>query len=317
MPAIPGTSSPGHVAENRRWDAPAVRGRAGPPRSTPEHNVTDNAVMAIVAFDRVQHLTRVPVRVAGESTRFLVDTGIGITVVSSAFAARSDVCPTGGTFTGRRMSGQVVHAPLVRLPALRVGDYTVDGHLAGVADLGSDHGPMGFSGILGPGFFEEHVVTTDPDEMTLTVEAATSADADGDVVRVDVRRDGPSVDPFAELVLPNGRTIWVEIDSGSANLILATRYLEDCGLQIDSPSLETTTGTDETGHRWTRRRATVTGRVHLTDAPRTAQENPRVQFQDIIHDGLIGTDYLERYRFSLDVTGARLSLSSRRAAVWP
>src|SRR5690242_16633025 len=138
----------------------------------PERPRSQNAVVITsVAFDRVQHLIRVPVSVAGPDThRFLVDTGIGITVVSSSFAARSDVRPTGETYAGRRMSGQVVEVPLVRLPALRIGDFEVTGHLAGVLDLGGQDGATGFTGILGPGFFEGHAVTTDPDELTLTVQ---------------------------------------------------------------------------------------------------------------------------------------------------
>src|SRR6476469_1000536 len=56
----------------------------------PERPRSQNAVVITsVAFDRVQHLIRVPVSVAGQDThRFLVDTGIGITVVSSSFAGR-------------------------------------------------------------------------------------------------------------------------------------------------------------------------------------------------------------------------------------
>lgn len=266
-----------------------------------------------VGFDRVQHLVRVPVTVGGDQHRFLVDTGIGISLVSSAVAARSDVHPTGETFAGQRMSGQVVEVPLVRLPAVRLGEHTQDGLVAGVLDLGDASGPLGFDGILGPGFFEGHAVTTDPDARTLTVARSCDAPADGAVVPLEVRRDGPSLDPFAELVLPSGRTVHVEVDTGSANLILATRYLEDCGLAPDSPDLETTTGTDETGHPWVRHRATIRGSVHLAGAPTTAQATPRVQFQEIVHDGLVGTDYLERYRVTFDVAGARLVLSPRVA----
>src|SRR3954452_2264040 len=101
---------------------------------------------AAVSFDRVQHMIRVPVQLAGDPYQFLVDTGIGITIVSSAVAGRPDVQPTGETFTGRRMSGQAVEVPLVRLPRLDVGGYTVDAHVAGVADLGDPDGPNGFAG---------------------------------------------------------------------------------------------------------------------------------------------------------------------------
>ncbi len=270
-------------------------------------------VFVEVAFDRVQHLVRVPVQLGGVRYQFLVDTGIGVTVVSSAIAARSDIAATGGSFAARRMSGQSVEVDLVRLPLLDLAGYTVDGHVAGVADLGDIDGPNGFAGILGPGFFEDHVVTTDSRAMTLTVRPSEGFDETGAEVPVDIRRHGPSVDPFTTLILPSGREVVVEVDTGSNNLILDTRFLADCGIDIDD-AVTAKTGVDETGYHWTRRWATAKGEVHLAAAPQTAQAQPRVQFQDIIHDGLIGTDYLERYRLHFDVTGARMILSPHAGA---
>jgi len=268
---------------------------------------------AAVSFDRVQHMIRVPGQLDGDPYQFLVDTGIGITIVSSAVAGRPDVQPTGETFTGRRMSGQAVEVPLVRLPRLDVGGYTVDAHVAGVADLGDPDGPNGFAGILGPGLFDQHVVTTDPRTMTLTVQPAEGFDADGFEIPLAMRHTGPAVDPFTRLILPSGREVLVEVDTGSEFLILDTRFMADCGVQIDDPGVTTKTGTDETGYQWTRRWATANGEVYLPAAPQTAQAQPRVQFQDIIYDGLIGTDYLERYRVSFDVSGSRLVLSPQAA----
>jgi hypothetical protein len=267
--------------------------------------------MTSVFFDRVQHLVRVPVELAGDSYRFLVDTGIGVTVVSSVVAARPDVQWTGESFAARRMSGQEIRSPIVRLPRLKLGEHLVDAHIACVADLGDDDGPAGFAGILGPGFFENQAVTTDPDAMSLVMQPATGFAADGYEIPLEIRRDGPSIDPFATLVLPSGREVCVEVDTGSGNLILDSRYLPDCGVQVDDPGVTTKTGTDETGYHWTRHWATISGPVHFAAAPETAQTNVRVQFQDIIHDGLVGTDYLERYRATFDVSGSRLILSPR------
>ena len=101
-----------------------------------------------IGFDRFNHLVRVPVRVGADVYRFLVDTGIGITVVSSAVAARGDVRQTGESLAVQRMSGQEIRSPLVRLSALRLGDHTVEDHLAAVADLSDD-----FDGIIGPAFY--------------------------------------------------------------------------------------------------------------------------------------------------------------------
>jgi hypothetical protein len=71
-----------------------------------------------VPFDRFDHAVRVTVQIGGDNYRFLVDSGIGVTVVSSAVAARDDVRKTGESMTGRRMSGQAIRAPLVRLPKM-------------------------------------------------------------------------------------------------------------------------------------------------------------------------------------------------------
>ncbi|RZU52322.1 aspartyl protease [Krasilnikovia cinnamomea] len=268
-------------------------------------------VITTVEFDRVQHLIRVPVQISGDRYRFLVDTGIGVTVVSSLVAAQVDAQATGDTYTARRMSGQAISSPLVRLPPAALGGYTVDRHLACVADLGEVDGPAGFAGILGLDFFHQHTITIDPDTSTLTVQPADSFPGDGYQIPLDLRRDAASVDPFATLVLPSGRQIHVEIDTGSANLILDTRLMPECGIQPDDPNVTTRTGTDETGHDWTRHWATVHGDVYLAAAPQTAQTAARVQFQDIIHDGLVGTDYLHRYRVTIDLSSSRLILHPR------
>ena len=269
----------------------------------------NGAVVSFVRFDRVQHLVRVPVGIGEERFRFLVDTGIGLSVVSSAFASRADVAEIGETFDARRMSGQVVAVPLVRLPELRIGDLSVLPHIAGVVDLGPEDGPGGFDGLLGPGAFLDEVVTTDPAESTLTFTPRDDFVVDGRVVPLTVHREGPSYDPFVSLTLPSGRSIWVEVDTGSPDLILDTRFMADCGVEAGGSGVETTTGVDETGFAWTRHFATIEGSVALSAAPETAQSSPRVQFQEIVHDGLIGTQYLERFRFSLDAGGQRLVLA--------
>ncbi len=264
--------------------------------------------MTTVAFDRYAHLVRVPVGMGGAELRFLVDTGIGVTVVNEWLAAQPDVDALAETYAGRRMSGQLVEAPLVRLPALSVGDYEVDGHVAAAVDLGD-----GFDGILGPTFFADRIVTTDPVAETFTVHGA-GATVEGVEVPLDIHRDGPSADPFAELVLPSGRAVLVEVDTGSGTLILDTRFMSECGLKVGGPGVSTREGVDETGNAYVRHDATLAGAVHLAAAPETAQDAPKVMFQEIIHNGLVGSDFLYRYRFSFDLAGERMVLGALSAA---
>ena len=271
----------------------------------------DHFVTETIVFDRVEHLLRVPVQLGGEQRRFLLDTGIGISVVSSSLAAGCDVELTGESFTGRRMSGQELTLPLVRLPKLALGEHLVEDHLAAVADLGPAEGAAGFDGILSPTFFAGRAVTIDPERTTVMVRAGAQPSEQDFVIPLDIERDGPSFDPFVQLVLPSGRTIRVELDTGSNNLILDLRFLDDCGVNLSDPAVTTESGIDETGHEWTRHWCDIPGEVHLAAAPETAQAEPRVQFQSIIHDGLIGTDYLERFRVTFDFDNARMLLSPR------
>jgi hypothetical protein len=258
--------------------------------------------MNTVAFDRVAHLVRVPVRLGDDELQFLVDTGIGVTVVNQRLSSRPDVETLAESYAGRRMSGQLVETPLVRLPTLALGDYAVDGHVAVSVDLGD-----GFDGILGPSYFADRIVTTDPGTGTFTVHDPGES-VEGFEVPLDIRRDGWSADPFVELVLPSGRTVQVEVDTGSDCLILDIGFMTECGLEVGGPGVSAREGVDETGQPYVRHDATLTGAVHLKAAPETAQDAPRVIFQKIIHDGLVGSEYLYRYRFSFDLAGEQLVL---------
>lgn len=258
----------------------------------------------VVATERLGHLTAVPVEIAGRSERFRVDSGIGLTIVSPTLAAALGAEPTGERLTGRRMSGQRVEAPLVRLPDLWLGALRIPGPLAASVDLGD-----GFAGILGPDVFIDTWWSVDTLAGTLTVGAGADRPREvGDaVVPLDVRREGSALELFATLVLPSGRKVTVEVDTGSGALILDTRFIAEFGLAPEE--VEVTTGTDETGHEWVRRWADIPGEFHLVAAPETAQRRPRVMFQDIIYDGLIGADYLDRFRYTVDLPRSELILT--------
>lgn len=49
--------------------------------------------------------------------------------------------------------------------------------------------------------------------------------------------------------------------------------------------------------------------MHLLGASETVQQGPRVMFQDIVLDGLVGTDYLDRFVTTYDLDRDRLVLS--------
>ncbi len=265
-------------------------------------------------FQYLHHLVTVPVTAGGRDTRFILDSGIGLTLVTDRFAERLALEPGLETFTGRRMSGQAVTLPLAALPSLAfdtlqraevpVGILDTSGFPPEVAEL---------DGFLSLAFFAEAPFTVDYAAAVVVLETAESLaerEEHGTQVDVNIERDGPDATAFMPLVLPNGRTIEVEIDMGSDVLILDESLAADVGVTLDDPRLRVVDGRDETGHAYTRRFGTIRGCIHPAGAPELAQEDPDVMFQRIIHDGLIGHAFLGRFAVTWDIAAGRLLFAS-------
>lgn len=97
------------------------------------------------------------------------------------------------------------------------------------------------------------------------------------------------------------------MDTGSRGLTLHTRYAESLGIDLSTARIQQ--GQDETGHAYTRYFTTLDA-LCLVDAPESTRPTLRVMFQEIIHDGLIGTDYLSSFITTFDVAHARVIMRS-------
>lgn len=266
--------------------------------------------MNCVAFDRIGHLVRVPVRMPdGGTARFLVDTGIGVSLVSTALAAQYDLSPV-GSVTGHRMSGQAVTSPTTLLPTIGVAGVGFGSRVVAIADLGTTDGPDGFDGILGLDLLGDETLTINP--FTRTLNLGRCAGQTGSALRVRVRahRDGPAIDLRADLRLPDGAVIEVEIDTGSAVTILDSALMAACGVDGTEPGARSVDGTDETGHRFHRRFIPIPGSISLLEAPATIHRQPTVMFQDLAMDGLIGTDFLDRFVQTYDTVQSLMTLAA-------
>jgi Aspartyl protease len=243
-------------------------------------------------FAYIAHLVAVPVLVNGVEASFVIDSGIGLTLLSQSVADRAGVTTNGATFTGQRMSGQAVTTPLAPVSALRFDELELRDHTVGVFDL--DGLPEGIDGFLSLAFFAETPFTVDYARSEVRL-----GSGEGTVVDVEVDVDGPAVTAFAPLTLPDGRVVRVEVDMGSDELILDDAFAQG--------ELRTVEGTDETGHSYVRRFGTLPGRVSL--GPGLEQDDPKVMFQRIRYDGLIGDDFLSRYAVTFDIPGSRMVFS--------
>lgn len=253
------------------------------------------------------HLTAVAVTLDDRrAATFVFDTGIGLTVISERLGQELGHPPGASSHTGRRMSGQSIVVPLTRLEALSVGSRRLDRPTVGVFDLAAFPGLDGFLALT---FFEGIPLTVDYLRGQLIFEDAASLQdrvRRGTAVPAELRRDGPSLEVFVDLLLPSGSVAHVEVDSGSDQLILHERYRDELGIPTDPSGGERREGVDETGHRYVRYTGTLSGPVRLAGDPTLAQPDPPAIFQRIVHDGLIGRELLGRFAVTYDLAGARL-----------
>jgi hypothetical protein len=264
----------------------------------------------VTPFDRIHHLVTVPVQVGERTACFVLDTGIGLTLLSERLCAELGCATGGSTFTGRRMSGQEVTVPLATAPPLAMGGMTRRDHVVGIIALDGfppELGPV--DGFLSLAFFDGAPFTVDYTRRAVIVESPASVDErarDGSAVAVRLERDGPAIDAFMRLDVPGKGTVDVEIDMGSDSLILDERLAGPVGVDLRRDGVRRVEDRDETGHPYTRYFTRLAGSIHATGAPSVAQTDPEVMFQRIIYDGLVGGAFLRRFTVTYDLPRERV-----------
>ena len=262
-----------------------------------------------VPFQYLMHLLTIPVCVGDTETRFIFDTGIGVNLVSDSLARALGAEPSGSLFTGRRMSGQTVTAPMTSLDSVRLGDRSRRDVPAAIFDMGAMAGLDGIDGFLSLQYFRSTPVTVDYQAQVLVLEdepsLARRAES-GVAVDVRVAHDGPSTDVHLALRLPGGRVISAEVDAGSDQLILNQALAAEAGVDLAAEGVRAVEGHDETGHSFARYFTSLRGDLTLAAAPLIRQANPDVMFQEIIYDGLIGDRFLRNFTVTYDLPRSRM-----------
>lgn len=260
-------------------------------------------------FEYIAHVLAIPVSAGDIETRFVFDTGIGLSLISEDLAARVGCHPDGSTFTGRRMSGQPVTAPLGSLSSLQIGASTMNDIPVGIFDMHAMAGLRDVEGFVSLTFFRTTPVTVDyqagllilEDEASLAQRAAA-----GTSVPVHVGYDGSSTDLTLGIDLPNGKPITVEVDSGSDILILNEPLAGDAGIDLRAGEVRKVEAKDETGHEYVRYFTELRGDVRVSGAPSIAVSSPQVMFQQIIYDGLVGDKFLRNFTTTYDLANTRV-----------
>ena len=255
------------------------------------------------SFEYIHHLVTVPVLLNGIERRFVLDSGIGLTVVRDSL----DGCAlTGASFTGKRMSGQQIAVPLARAPRLEFAGVAQSHAEVGFIDMSGF--PPEFAdvdGFLSLAFFTDQPFSVDYGKRIVRYDPG----ATGTSIAVRIERDGPTVTAFMPLSIPGGRAISVEVDMGSDSLILHERLAAEAGVDLRGQGARREEGLDETGNHYTRTFTRLSGAIHPIAAPELAQQDPDVMFQRIIYDGLLGHAFLKMFTVTWDIPGARIVLA--------
>lgn len=272
-------------------------------------------MMSAVPFRYVKHMLAVPVTADEVETTFIFDTGIGVNLISPGLAASVGCVPLGEAYTGRRMSGQAVTAPMSMLSSLKLGDHTWQNLPVSVFDLAGMAGLEGVSGFVSLTGFRSIPVTIDYEAGVIVVEderSLAARAARGTPVAIDVHEDGPySTDVYVDFTLPGGGSVKAEVDTGSDSLILNQPFAAQNGVNLEAGPTRKLLGQDQTGHEYARYFTTLPGDVSLTAAPAFRQHDPQVMFQQIIHDGLIGDAFLRNFVTTYDLARSRMIFAPR------
>jgi len=253
-----------------------------------------------------------PVTVSGEQTTAILDTGIGLALVSGALCARVG-CEIDGEFVGQRMSGQEVRVPLTRLASLEVGGVVQRDVTAAVIEIEGFFPEPHIEAFVGLPFFRDQPFTIDGPGSALVLESEASLAAraqEGRSLPIRLHQQGPALDTFVRLSLGDGQaSAEVLMDTGSRTLILHPRYVELLGVDLEDARRRE--GEDETGNPYERAYVTLDGPVAFEGAPELRRTGAEVMFQEIIYDGLIGTALLSEFAVTWDLGRERILVAER------
>lgn len=251
----------------------------------------------------------VPVQINGTITQnFIFDTGIGVNLISKSTCEQIH-CKIEGEYSGKRMSGQEIHTPMTSVAALSFAGHELKNVPVGVFDLEAMMPGSGIGGFLSLGFFRNLPYSVDYVKQTITIETNVSLErirAEGVRVPIVLDTEGSALQIFMPLVLPNGRKISVEVDTGSQILILNDSFMKALGITPDGSEVKRKDGRDETGHTFSRFFTKLEGKIHLVQSVDIGMDNPEVMFQRIIYDGLVGHVFLSHFRVTYNLPNSEM-----------
>ncbi|MGZ3183514.1 MAG: aspartyl protease family protein [Telluria sp.] len=267
----------------------------------------------------------VPVRINGGAPRwFILDTGAAGTIIDTAAAAAAGL-PVQGE---RRVQGAGAGSSLQGTSGaavLHVGDVALRVAQPAVMDLVQLLGPTSGrapAGIVGAQFFREHFVGLDFERRELTVRDAEEDPPAGFGASVPLTFESAMPHVQVRLALPDGRRVEANalVDLGAkSTLLLPEPFIERARLRAAFPAAVIAPFGAGVGGATSYAFARAP-RLELAAAPDIGMDRPVVglsvagSLRSTWHDGLLGAEFLARFRVGFDYAHGRLWLAPRNNA---
>lgn len=286
-----------------------------------------NASVETVPFIYEDARLYVPVRIAGGPVRwFILDTGATQTIIDTAVAREAGLAFSGSSVVDGVGAGSSLqsHASSVHLS---VGPVPLSVVHPAVADLAHLLGPTSGrapAGIIGSQFFREHFVDIDFQARRLTIFSPAAQRRSAYAVAVPVTFAEWTPLAPVRLTLPTGRTVIANalLDLGAKSTFLVPEpFIDREHLRAAFPrTVETGLGAGVGGDTfYAFGRA---DRLGFEGVGKAALDRPivglsvRGTLRSTWNDGLLGAEFLSRFRLGFDYPHSRLLLTqvSRDAA---
>jgi hypothetical protein len=240
-----------------------------------------------------------------EPCAFLLDSGAGLDIVARSLA--DDLAlETRGTFSGKRMTGEVLTLPLGSVASLALDEFARSRVVVGVTEifdrlpdaLGAIHGALSLK------FFEKQPFSIDYANTQIILESDASLrerERAGTSVAVECDRDGETtLGMMIEVEFAPGKTGRFEVDTGNSTTILDAGVMAELGVDPESADVRSTAVDGGVRHYASH------PRVALAAAPAIVRAPAPVCFEPIIYDGVIGNDFLGAFVVTFDVPRSRM-----------
>lgn len=242
----------------------------------------------------------------------ILDTGAGLDVIAPSLIQKVHGKPA-GQFTGFRMWGERLDIALFVVPEISVGPVVKKDALVGTWDLLDQ---LHLDGIISVNDFRRQPFTLDFANKQLIFETEKSLakrKTDGSLapLQMDEQR-GITLDLFSQFAFGK-QTGQCEIDTGSPQATISTRYMADLGIDKDSKDVRKkehkTVGGATVAVYWT-----TLPQISLAAAPQVALAPAQLSFSDIIYDCVIGVDFWHDRALTIDIPDRQLTISSPHVA---